>query len=203
MVQSPWEGNGFSASQEIPRIFPELEGSSPHSKEPATVSIMSQINPVHAPTYHLQKIHLNINLPSTPGSSKLSLSLRFPHKNSAYTSTLPHTCYVPRSCTLLDLIVWITFGEDYRSLSSSICSLLHFPVTSPLLRQNIIFSTLFSKQPQPTILLQYWWETKFHTHKKNRQNCSSVYLNLYIFGKSKTKYSAPNDSKHSRASVCF
>jgi hypothetical protein len=31
-----------------------------------------------------------------PGSSKWSLSLRFPH-HLVYTSPLPHTCYMPRS----------------------------------------------------------------------------------------------------------
>ena len=30
-VQSPWEVNWFAASQEIPRIFMEPEGSLPHS----------------------------------------------------------------------------------------------------------------------------------------------------------------------------
>ena len=37
MVQSPsWEANWFAASQEIPHIFMEPEGSSPHSQASAT-----------------------------------------------------------------------------------------------------------------------------------------------------------------------
>ena len=37
MVQSPsWEANWFAASQEIPRIFMEPEGSLPHSQASAT-----------------------------------------------------------------------------------------------------------------------------------------------------------------------
>jgi len=37
MKQSPpWEANRFPASQEIPHIFVEPEGSLPHSQVPAT-----------------------------------------------------------------------------------------------------------------------------------------------------------------------
>jgi hypothetical protein len=39
---------------------------------------------------------------------------------------------MPRPPILLDLITRIIFGDKYRSLSSSLCSLLHSPVTSYL-----------------------------------------------------------------------
>jgi hypothetical protein len=42
------------------------------------------------------------------------------------------------------LITQIIFGDDYRSLSSSLCSLLQSPVASSLLGPNILFNTLFS-----------------------------------------------------------
>jgi hypothetical protein len=42
------------------------------------------------------------------------------------------------------LINWAIFGEEYRSLNSSLCSFLHYPVTSSHLGPNILLSTLFS-----------------------------------------------------------
>ena len=45
---------------------------------------------------------------------------------------------------LLDFITRTTLGEEYRSLSSSLCSLLHSPVTLSLLGPNILLNTIFS-----------------------------------------------------------
>jgi len=55
--------------------------------------VLSQLNPVHTPTSYFLKIHLNVILPSMPGSPKWSLSLRFPHQNPVYA--FPHTRYMP------------------------------------------------------------------------------------------------------------
>ena len=97
MEQSPsWEANLFSASQEIPRTLRNSNVRYRSHKLPPPVPVLSQLDPVHNPTPHFLKIHLNIILPSRPGSPKWSLSFRFPHQNPVYAFLLPHTRYMPR-----------------------------------------------------------------------------------------------------------
>jgi hypothetical protein len=133
MKHSPsWEANRFSTTQEFLRILWNPKVHYLIQKFPPTLSFLSYLNPVHAPTSHFLKIHLNIIPPPTPGSSKWPLSFRFPHQNPLYTSTLPHTCYLPRPShsSRVD-------HSNNKSLSSSLCSFLYSPVTSSHLVWNI------------------------------------------------------------------
>ena len=68
----------------------EPEGSLPHSQDPATCPYPELDRSSPYPHIPLPEWHLNIILPSTPGSPKWSLSLSFPHQNPVYASPLPH-----------------------------------------------------------------------------------------------------------------
>jgi len=74
--------------------FMEPEGLLPHLQVPATCPYPEPAQSSSCPTSHFLKIQLNIIFPSTPGSSKWSLSLRFSNQNPVYTSLLPRTCHM-------------------------------------------------------------------------------------------------------------
>ena len=116
----------------------ELEGLLPHSQELANClySEADQSSPYHHPTpwrsILILPSNLRLGLPSDLFPSG------FPTK-ILYTFALsPISATCSAHFILLDLTTRIIFGEDYRSLSSSLCSFLHSLVTSSLLGPNIL-----------------------------------------------------------------
>ena len=74
----------------------EPEGLSPRLQAPVTCPYPDPARSSPYPYFHFLKFHFTIILPSTPVSPKWSLSLRFPHQNTVYTSPLTHTRYMLR-----------------------------------------------------------------------------------------------------------
>ena len=124
----------------------EPEGSLPHSQVPAN-------RPYPEPAR--SSLYPHIPLPEDPSECyppiyawvSLVVSLYtsgFPTKilNKPFPSPVRATC--PARIILLDFITRTIFGKVYRSLSSSLYSFLHSPLTSSLLGPKILLNTLFS-----------------------------------------------------------
>ena len=74
--RSSSEANRSSASQWIPHILWNPKVFYRIRKPTSPISILSQLNPVHASTSNFLKIRFNIILPSTPRSSKYMFPLK-------------------------------------------------------------------------------------------------------------------------------
>ena len=147
MVQCPsCEANWFAASQEIPHISQNPKVHYRTHKCPPPVSILEQPYPVHIPTPHLLEIHPNIIHPSTPRSPQWSPFIQFPHQDPIHPFSSPKRATCPAHFILLDFITRTILGEEYKSFSSSLCSLLQSPVTSSLLGPHILLNTMFCSQ---------------------------------------------------------
>ena len=134
---------------------------------PLVVLILDQINPIHVLpscffknlflwSYHLRLCLLSGLLPSSISKKK-----------TLYAIFLFPICAArPAHLILPDMNTRKILGEGYRSLSSSLCSLIHSPVTSSILGPSILLSTLFPQHPQPIFLPQY--NLPIYNHKKQQ-----------------------------------
>jgi hypothetical protein len=162
----PWEANRFATSQEIARIYGTWRFITAFtSGRHLSLSWARSVQSV--PTSWISFLILSTQL--TPWSSKWPLSLRFPHKNPVYASTLPHTRYMPRPSHSRfyhpNSIGWGVQISKFRS-----------PVTSSVLDQNILLSTLLSLSLHASLSVS---DQVSHPYKTTGK---IVFFNLYIFG---------------------
>ena len=143
MEQSPsWEADCFSASQESYCMFWSSKVHYHIHNCLLPVPILSHIDPVHALTSHLWRSililssHLCLGLPSGLFHTGI------PTKTLYMPLFSPIHATWPAHYIILGLITWTILGEEYRSLSSSLCNLLHSPVTLSFLGPNILLNTL-------------------------------------------------------------
>jgi len=101
--------------------------------EPARSSSYPHIPIPEDPSYYYPPIYAWV--------SQVDPSFRFPHQNPVYASlpTIRATCSA--QLILLDFITRTILGEDYKSISSSLCSFLQSIVFSSLLGPNIPLKT--------------------------------------------------------------
>jgi hypothetical protein len=70
------------------------------------------------PSHSVSLTHFHIILPSTPVTSKLTLSCMFSYQNTACIALHPHACHMTWPSILPDLIALTIFNKKYRSWSS-------------------------------------------------------------------------------------
>jgi hypothetical protein len=115
---------------------------------PPLVRIMNQENPVHIITFHLSESNVNIILPSTIRSHKLSLSLRYgylictmrPNTCSSHVSLYVHPNDILWRVQIMKFLVWFSLQLPVTSVRPYLLTYLLTYAAEPFLRSRQLCS---------------------------------------------------------------
>jgi hypothetical protein len=152
-------------------------------KCPSPVLILTQIHLVHAVHPMSRRSILMISHIYV----RVFQVVCFPQVLPIKTLYAPLLSSIRATCStrliLLDLITPITSSKQYRSLSYSLCSFVHSPVTSSLSGSNILLNTLFSN----TLSLRPYLNVSDRVSQSHRATHKIIilYISIFIFLDSK------------------
>ena len=128
--------------------------------------------------------------------SIISRILEHVTSNMKHNGISPIHATCPAHLILLNFITHTILGEEYKSFSSSLCNLLHSPVTSSLLGPNILLNTMFSNTLSFLSSRNVNYQVS-HPYK----TMGKIIVMIFKFLDTNLEDSAPNNSKHFPTSI--